>query len=137
MENIIYKSTNNFNEIDIRKLYENAGWTAYTQDLPKLMEALKTSLAVVSAWDEEKLIGLIRVVGDGITIIYIQDILVLDSYKRRGVGSRLLKSILEKYENVRQKVLLTDDTEETRSFYEANGFISCDRGDMLAFVRFN
>ncbi len=137
MENIIYKYTNEFNEIDIKKLYENAGWTSYTQDLPKLMEALKASLAVVSAWDGEELIGLIRVVGDGAAIIYIQDIIVLASYKRKGIGSRLLKSVLEKYENVRQKVLLTDDTEETRGFYEENGFISCDRGDMVAFVRFD
>ena len=137
MENIIYKCINNFNEIDIKKLYENAGWTNYTNDLPKLINAIKASLTVISAWDNEKLIGLIRVIGDGITIIYIQDILVLDSYKRKGIGSRLLKCILEEYENVRQKILLTEESEETRCFYEANGFISCDKGDMVAFVRFN
>lgn len=135
MKNIVYKYTNDFNEIDIKRLYENAGWTAYAQDLSKLSEALKLSLMVVSAWDGEELVGLIRVVGDGLTIIYIQDILVLDSYKRKEIGSRLLKSVLRKYENVRQKVLLTDDTKETRGFYEANGFMSCDKGDMVAFIR--
>jgi len=137
MDNIIYKYMEDFSEVDIKQLYENAGWTSYTQDLPKLIESIKASLTVISAWDNQKLIGLIRVVGDGITIVYIQDILVLDSYKRKGVGSKLLKYILEDYKNVRQKVLLTDDSEETRGFYEANGFVSCDKGDTVAFVKFN
>lgn len=137
MENITYRHINNFKEIDIKELYENAGWTSYTKDLSKLMEAIKASIAVISAWDNEKLVGLIRVVGDGITIIYIQDILVIDSYKRKGIGSKLLNCIIKEYENVRQKVLLTDDSKETRGFYEANGFISCDKGDMVAFVRFD
>jgi len=137
MDKIIYKYIEDFSEVDIKQLYENAGWTSYTQDLPKLIESIKASLTVISAWDNKKLIGLIRVVGDGITIVYIQDILVLDSYKRKGVGSKLLKYILEDYKNVRQKVLLTDDSEETRGFYESNGFASCDKGDTVAFVKFN
>ncbi|EOU1920930.1 GNAT family N-acetyltransferase, partial [Clostridium perfringens] len=61
----------------ISSLYESAGWFDYTEDLGKLEEAFKNSLKIISAWHEEKLIGLIRVVGDGLTIIYIQDIVVL------------------------------------------------------------
>lgn len=137
MGNITYKSINKFNEDDIKSLYEDAGWTSYTNDISKLIKAIEASLMVVTAWDNEKLIGLIRVVGDGVTIIYIQDILVLSAYKRRGIGSTLLKSVLKEYKNVRQKVLLTDDREETRSFYEANEFFSCDKGDVVAFVRFD
>jgi GNAT superfamily N-acetyltransferase len=61
---------------------------------------------------------------------------VLDSYKRKGIGSKLLEHILEEYENGHQKVSLTDDSEETRGFYEANGFVSCDKGDLVAFSTF-
>ena len=137
MGNITYKYINKFNEADVKNLYEDAGWTSYTKDLPKLMEAIDASLMVISAWDDAKLIGLIRVVGDGLVIIYIQDILVLNAYKRKGVGSKLLKYVLENYKDVRQKVLLTDDGEDTRGFYEANGFVSCDKGDTVAFIKFN
>jgi GNAT superfamily N-acetyltransferase len=137
MDNITYKHVNEFNESDIKNLYEDAGWTSYTKDLPKLMEAIDASLMVISAWDDENLIGLSRVVGDGLVIIYIQDILVLDAYKRKGIGSKLLKYVLENYKDVRQKVLLTDDGEDTRVFYEANGFVSCDKGDTVAFIKFN
>ncbi|MBU5590196.1 GNAT family N-acetyltransferase [Clostridium sp. MSJ-4] len=136
MEKITYKCIKKFNDEDINMLYEDAGWTSYTMDLPKLMKAIEASLMVVSAWDDDKLIGLIRVVGDGLTIIYIQDILVLNSYKRKGVGTKLFKYVLNKYSDVRQKVLLTEEGEETRGFYEANGFISCDKGETVAFAKF-
>lgn len=137
MDNIIYSYTNDLNEQDIKKVYEDAGWTSYTKDLPKLMNAIKASLMIVSAWEENKLVGLIRVLGDGITVIYIQDILVLSSYKRKGIGSNLLEYALDKYKDAHQKVLLTDDSEETRGFYERNGFISCDKGDLVAFTKFD
>jgi GNAT superfamily N-acetyltransferase len=98
------------------------------------MQAIKSSLDVFTAWDGE---GLIRVVGDGQTIVYIQDILVLQGYKRQGIGTALLRQALETYPHVRQKVLLTDDSPETRGFYEANGFKSCDKGQVVAFARFD
>ena len=46
-------------------------------DKIKLKNAINNSLKVLTAWDDEKLVGLIRVIGDGYTIIYIQDILIL------------------------------------------------------------
>ena len=137
MSRITYKYIKKFDEKDIENLYEDAGWTNYTKNIPKLMEAIEASLMVVSALDDEKLIGLVRAVGDGITIVYIQDIIVLSEYKRKGIGSRLLKNVLGNYKDVRQKILLTDDREETRGFYEKNGFFSCDKGDVVAFARFD
>lgn len=134
---ITYKKIKQFNEEDIRQLYEDAGWTNYTNDLSKLLKAIEASLMVVTAWKNKKLVGLIRVVGDGLTIIYIQDILVLKAYKRQGIGSKLFEAILEEYREVRQKVLLTDDSKETRGFYEAKGLFSCDRGNVVAFARFD
>lgn len=137
MKDIAYRYIKNLNEEDVKILYNDAGWAIYTNNLSKLMYGIEASLMVVSAWDNNKLVGLIRVIGDGITIIYIQDILVLESYKRRGIGSKLLQNVLEKYKYVRQIVLLTDDSEETRGFYETNEFISCDKGKSVAFVKFN
>lgn len=137
MADIILKRGKELDENHVMDLYNNAGWTAYTNDIPKLMNALKSSLLVVTAWEEENLVGLIRAIGDGLTIVYIQDILVKKSYKRRGIGTKLLKEILNEYKDVRQKVLLTDESEETRGFYEHNGFISCDRGKIVAFAKFD
>ncbi|HCW74840.1 MAG TPA: GNAT family N-acetyltransferase, partial [Clostridiaceae bacterium] len=66
------------------------------------------------AWEKEELIGLIRTVGDGHTILYIQDILVLNTHRDKGIGSMLLQEVLEKYKHVRQKVLLTEEAKNVR-----------------------
>lgn len=135
--NIEYKENIDFEEQEIRSLYDNVKWTTYTDNMEKLMVAIKNSYLVVSAWEDDKLVGLIRVVGDGQTIIYIQDILVLENYQNQGIGSELMKRILLKYVDVRQKVLLTNDTFDVRAFYEKHGFFSCDKGDLVSFAKLN
>ena len=121
---------------DIRALYTDAGWSVYTNDMPRLMEALRRSLLTITAWDDSHLVGLIRLVGDGLTIIYIQDILVLSSHRRRRIGTHLIQLVLHDYPDVRQKVLLTDDTPQTCGFYESLGLISCEKLGMTAFIQF-
>jgi len=126
----------NIHPEDLMKLYQNVGWSAYTEDLDLLKEAIMKSLDVVTSWEDGELVGLIRTIGDGLTILYIQDILVQKNYQKRGIGSRLLQEILEKYASVRQKVLLTEEAEDVRAFYEKNGFSSCDKGTLVAFAKF-
>lgn len=103
-------------------LYDAVGWTRYTTDPQRLRTAVSRSLRVVSAWSDTRLVGLARIVGDGVTIIYLQDILVHPDFQRRGVGSALLVEALRPFSDVRQQVLLTDDEPRQRAFYEAVGF---------------
>jgi ribosomal protein S18 acetylase RimI-like enzyme len=135
MNNLEFSEEKKLNQADLLSLYNDANWLAYTNSPDLLQQAVSNSLYVLSVWENGQLVGLIRLVGDGLTIVYIQDILVMKSHKRRKIGSLLLQKALEKFKNVRQKVLLTDDNEETRGFYEALGFSSCDKGDLVAFVK--
>ena len=127
-------------DIDIKQLeelYNDVGWGAYTQDLEVLKQAILQSLDIITVWNDNKLVGLIRAIGDGLTIVYIQDILVLNAYQNKGIASELLQRILNKYKNVRQKVLLTEEASGVRYFYEKNGFESCDKGLLVAFAKMN
>jgi len=124
-------------EEDIIKLYNDANWTVYTKDKKTLMNAIKNSLCLITAWDNNQLVGLIRVIGDNHTIIYIQDILVLKSHKKQKIGTALVNKVLSKYKHIRQNVLLTDDNPETRGFYESLGFESCDKGQLVSFFKMN
>lgn len=99
-----------------------------------LYQAISNSLDIISAWNGEELIGIIRTVGDGLTIIYIQDLLVLNEYQNQGVGTQLMQQVLNKYKRVRQKVLITEEASDVRHFYEKNGFLSCDNGNLVAFA---
>lgn len=103
-------------------LYADAGWTSYTADMAESLRGIENSARVVTAWDDTVLVGMARAVGDGHTILYIQDILVLSTYHRRGIGRELMRRLLMPYRGVRQTVLITDDTAKTNSFYKACGF---------------
>jgi len=126
----------NIDSEKLMNLYQNVGWSAYTEDLDLLKNAIEKSLDVITAWEEGELVGLIRTIGDGLTILYIQDILVLKEHQKKGIGSILLKEVLDKYKQVRQKVLLTEEAKDVRHFYEKNGFESCDKGTLVAFAKF-
>ena len=77
---------------EIFPLYEAVGWTNYTSNPIMLQNALEHSLFILTARDEEgKLIGFLRAVGDGYSILYIQDIIVLPEYQRQGIGTQLLR----------------------------------------------
>lgn len=111
-----------YQQEEILHLYEKVGWTNYTANPKMLRNAYANSLKIFAAYDGEKLVGVIRAVGDGFSILYVQDILVLPEYQRKGVGTALMNKMLETYKHVYQKVLLTDDSEKTIAFYKAVGF---------------
>lgn len=131
---ITYKTDKTFNQNKLKTLYESVEWVAYTSDFDKLSKAVENSLYVMSAWDDDSLVGLIRAVGDQETILYIQDILVKPEYQNQGIASHLLNECLDTYKHVRQKVLLTDNTTKNKSFYFKNKFIKCDN-DLVVFYR--
>ena len=120
---------------EIFPLYEAVGWTNYTSNPIMLQNALEHSLFILTARDEEgKLIGFLRAVGDGYSILYIQDIIVLPEYQRQGIGTQLLRQTLEYFNEVYQIILTTDSEVKTIAFYEANGFIALSKYGCTSFM---
>jgi len=134
---ITLKEYKNYNENEILSLYKSAGWINYTKDPAMLKDAYENSLYILGAYYEEQLAGIIRVVGDGHSVIFIQDLLVLPEYQRKGIGTMLMNSVLEKYGSVYQTILMTDDTEKTNAFYSSTGFIPASKFGCMAYVKIN
>ena len=132
MEIIEYK---NYKEAEIRRLYSEVGWTAYTQNMPALERGFKNSLLVLAAYEDDRLLGIIRVVGDGSTIVFVQDILVFPGEQRKGVGTALLKAVLDRYPEVRQIEQTTDNTPKTVAFYKSLGFSEFSEIGCCGFMR--
>ena len=107
---------------DVLHLYQAVGWTNYTNQPQMLEQALPHSLVVYLAFDGEKIVGLIRLVGDGFSSVLVQDLIVLPIYQRQGIGSALMKEALEDYKDAYQVQLVTDQTERTLGFYRSMGF---------------
>lgn len=121
--------------VDLMPIYEAVGWTNYTTKPEMLKAAFENSLHVLAAFTEEGiLVGVLRAVGDGASILFIQDILVTPEYQHQGIGTKLLQQTLEKYKNVYQIQLTTDNSMKTISFYESNGFTSLTSLNCVSFI---
>ena len=120
---VIIKEYAVYKEAEILGLYTSVGWTNYTDNPEMLRNAYLNSLNIYGAYVDDKLIGIIRVVGDGYSVIFIQDLLVHPEFQRKGVGTLLLKKVLCEYDSVYQKHLMTEDTEKTILFYKSLGFV--------------
>jgi len=81
-----------------------------------------SSIVVTARDDDGTLIGLARGLSDDASIFYLQDILVRPEHQRHDIGRGLLCACLDRYQHVRQKVLLTDDDDHQRRFYESFGY---------------
>ncbi|WP_131105125.1 GNAT family N-acetyltransferase [Ornithinimicrobium sufpigmenti] len=120
-------------------LYDAVGWSTYTTDPDVLEAAIEGSTHVVTARYSDDLLGLARVISDGATIAYLQDVLVRPELQREGVGKALVDAAMAPFTHVRQQVLLTDDEPGQRAFYESLGYAEIrDHGEgrLRAFVRF-
>ena len=103
-------------------LYQAVGWTNYTHQPQMLEQALSHSLVIYLALDGDAVVGLIRLVGDGFSSVFVQDLIVLPSYQRQGIGSSLMKEALKDYKDAYQVQLVTEETERTLEFYRFMGF---------------
>lgn len=130
-----YNTNEKVQRSELLNLYEDAGWKVYTARPDALMKAVDNSLFTITVRKGKVLTGFLRAVGDGLTIVYIQDILVLQEYRRQGIGRELLRISLEQFSSVRQIVLLTDNIPETKAFYQNAGFKQVNDLHLRAFVR--
>ena len=129
------KEYNGFDAQQILPLYKSVGWTAYTEDPTALQLGFEHSLLTMAAYEENKLLGIIRTVGDGHTVVLIQDILVFPEHQGKGIGAALLQAVLERFGHVRQIQLITDNTCKTVGFYHAMGFRELSQIGCLGFMR--
>lgn len=137
---ISFSTQKEFSVEQLYELYDSVGWTTYTKDILGLQKGLAHSGLVISAWEDEKLLGLIRTLTDGQTIAYIQDILVRPDYHKQGVGSQLMRQMLAKLTGIRQIVLMTDAGEENAPLYDwyrSFGFKSYEELGTTGFAIFN
>lgn len=119
----VYKDFNILAEDQVMMLYQDVGWKSYTLDIKSLLYGIQNSSFVYSAWSGHNLVGLVRVLSDDYTICYIQDLLVMKSFRRNGIGKHLMNKVIEKYGHIRQMVLTTDAiAKDARAFYKTLGF---------------
>lgn len=124
-----------YDEKQILTLYASVGRTNYTAHPEMLKAAFAHSLLVLAAYDGETLAGILRAVGDGFSVVFIQDLLVRPDYQRKGIGAQHVQTLQERFSNVYQIELLADDTPELNAFYHSIGFQKAEEMGCCAFLR--
>lgn len=116
---IVYRDTKEFTSEQLRDLFLSVEWSSgYYPD--KLAAAMKNFGTVYSAWEGDKLIGLISTIDDGVMTAYIHYVLVMPEYQGRGIGRELVHLATEHYKDYLRLLLVAYDNEI--DFYERCGF---------------
>ncbi|NLR92253.1 GNAT family N-acetyltransferase [Flammeovirga agarivorans] len=103
----------------ITSLYKLNGWSA--ADKPEhLFKALQNSHTLVTAWEDEQLIGLGNAISDSYLVVYFPHLLVHPSFQGKGVGKLLMEKLMSKYEGFHMQMLTSDA--EAVEFYQKMGF---------------
>ena len=119
---------------DVLHLYQAVGWTNYTNQPQMLEQALSHSLVIYVALDGDAVVGLIRLVGDGFSSVFVQDLIVLPTYQRQGIGSALMKQALGDFKGAYQVQLVTEQTEKNVRFYRSIGFETLSTYDCIGMI---
>lgn len=131
---ITYRETKEFEAEDLKRLFLSVGWESgrYPE---RLVTAMRNSTHVISAWDKEKLVGLVRGLDDGVTVAFLHYLLVDPGYQGLHIGDELMKRILRYYEDLLYVKLMPSDP-KTIPFYERFGFRSYDNYSALVIKHF-
>ena len=107
------------------KLFQTTGWNEKYQLSPdELVQALRTSWYVLSAYEDEKLIGFGRLVSDGVLHAMVYELIVLPEYQGQGIGGKLLEKLVEKCKGTGVRDIQLFCARGKREFYEKRGFAS-------------
>lgn len=109
---------------DFNYLTDKVGWG--TRDVKVVEEALNNTLYSVSIYDDNKIIGYGRIIGDKTIFLYIQDIMVIPEYQGRKVGTKIMNALLTKineYKKVNPNIrTYLGASKGKEKFYEKFGF---------------
>lgn len=82
-------SIDNFNYLTAK-----VGWGIRDNNI--VNEALNHTLYSVSIYDDNKIVGYGRIIGDKTIFLYIQDIMVIPEYQGKKIGTMIMNSLLNK-----------------------------------------
>lgn len=116
---IIYRSDKKVDYDKLKTLFNEAGWSGKTDDINRLKTMVENSQIVVTAWDEETMIGFARCTTDYVFNGQINNVVVDSKYRGKGIGKVLINTILD---NSKQVTYMLRGDIENEKFYRSLGF---------------
>lgn len=120
---IVYKNnTDNISSEMLNGFFKESGWKEYPS-VDKFLLLLKNSRHIIIAIDDEKniVVGFINALSDNVLAAYIPLLEVLKDYQGKGIGSELVKRMMEELKDFYMIDLVCD--EHLENFYKKFGMI--------------
>lgn len=115
MSEIVYREINEFEKSNMQNLFLSVEWSS--GHFPgKLQIAMRNFETVISAWDENRLVGMICAMDDGIMTAYTHYLLEMPDYRDQGIGKHLVEKVKDIYRDYLRIVVVGYDE---IGFYES------------------
>ncbi|BBM70013.1 GNAT family N-acetyltransferase [Rhodothermus marinus] len=103
----------------IMTLYRRAPLLRPVDDPGRVWQMFENSSLVLTAWHDGRLVGIARVLTDGVLYSYLCDLAVEPDVQGLGIGRRLIEAVLER---CRGTELVLRDSDISAGFYARLGF---------------
>ncbi len=132
MGDIRYTSEKSFSAEQVERLFLSVGWVSgqYPQ---RLHRALMGSSFVLTAWDGERLVGLVRALDDGELTAYVHYALVEPAYHGRGIASQMIEQVKKRYRDFLYIEVMPEESKNA-AFYQRFGFRVMEDGVAMQIV---
>lgn len=128
--NITYLKERIFTQQQVQDLFQSVNWISAKYP-ERLIKALQNCETVFTAWDSEKLVGLINAIDDGEMTAYVHYLCVRPEYQKKGIGTELLNWVKEKYKEYFYLTLAAEN-KDLIGFYERYGFKKVNGATLMA-----
>lgn len=132
---ITYTEEKKFDNKSVVDLFSLVGWVS-AQYPTRLYKALMHSSTVITAWDGDRLVGLVRVLDDSELVAYIHYVLVHPDYHGQGIAGTMVEMVKEKYKDYLYIELMPEERKNA-AFYEKHGFQIMEDGVAMQLCNFS
>jgi GNAT superfamily N-acetyltransferase len=123
-DNIAIQLVHSWDEVEIANLYRAGGWWKEEYDPEELPRLIKGSFlfAVAVNIKTGRAVGMGRVISDGVSDGYIQDLVVLPEYRKTGIGTQIVSTLVKKCIELGISWIGLIAEPDTEKFYLPSGF---------------
>ena len=132
---IVFTEEKKFTREKVQELFLSVGWIS-GQYLARLYKALMNSSTVFTAWDGDRLVGLVRLLDDGELVAYMHYVLVHPDYHGRGIAGKMMEMVKEKYKDYLYIEIMPEESRNA-TFYEKHGFHAMEDGVPMQWCNFS
>lgn len=132
---ITYTEEKKFDNKSVIDLFPSVGWVS-AQYPTRLYKALMYSSTVITAWDGDRLVGLVRVLDDSELVAYMHYVLVHPDYHGQGIAGTMVEMVKEKYKDYLYIELMPEERKNA-AFYEKHGFQIMEDGVAMQLCNFS